>query len=238
MAEKALKALHGSGATWYGPEQRRAVANMFRLTDESCELYNMPTGYGKSLLFLAPALFEPTTVQLVVVPYRALASDLCRRALAASIPAAVWKSNQRWVHDHRNPASSFRIVFMVANALRTDTFDCWISALANPNHKTFGRIFVDECHVALTEKGYRPEMYKVFATLHRIKTPIVFLSATVPPAFTRLLYSRFGFNNSSRPETLIILTAFDFVAFQVCATKLRRGEKLFKFVANEVINPY
>lgn len=53
----------------------------------------MPTGAGKSVLFLLPPLVEdPSHVTVVVVPLRALAVDIGHRFTKAHIDFLVWDS--------------------------------------------------------------------------------------------------------------------------------------------------
>jgi hypothetical protein len=58
----------------------------------------LPTGGGKSLLFMLPACIEEG-VTVVVVPYRALIEDLVKRICGCGIDCIEWK------HGDSNPAS-------------------------------------------------------------------------------------------------------------------------------------
>jgi superfamily II DNA helicase RecQ len=52
----------------------------------------MPTGGGKSLLFMLPAYMEEK-ITIVVVPFVALLEDLRRRLGALDMAYAVWENN-------------------------------------------------------------------------------------------------------------------------------------------------
>jgi superfamily II DNA helicase RecQ len=50
----------------------------------------LPTGVGKSLLFMLPSLFEGAGVTVVIVPYRALVEDLLRRICGYGVDCMGW----------------------------------------------------------------------------------------------------------------------------------------------------
>ena len=54
----------------------------------------LPTGGGKSLLFIVPAYLDGVGVTIVVVPFRALINDLVKRITDSGIDCEEWKPGQ------------------------------------------------------------------------------------------------------------------------------------------------
>lgn len=59
----------------------------------------LPTGGGKSLVFLIPALAQPSHINLVVVPNKALMVDLLRKTKDLGIACCNWTSRNQDVGD-------------------------------------------------------------------------------------------------------------------------------------------
>jgi Superfamily II DNA helicase len=75
----------------------------------------IPTGGGKSLVFLLPALLEDDTITLVVVPSRALLVDMLRKTKDFGIPACRWTAKYQQIDDSR-------IVYIALESVTSLTF--------------------------------------------------------------------------------------------------------------------
>jgi superfamily II DNA helicase RecQ len=53
----------------------------------------LPTGGGKSLVFLLPSLVEERFMTVVLIPNKMLLRDMIRKARAARIECAQWTTN-------------------------------------------------------------------------------------------------------------------------------------------------
>jgi superfamily II DNA helicase RecQ len=74
--------------TFKSPEQEIALRAI--LARETPLVVVLPTGGGKSLLFIAPACLSDPGVTIVVVPFRKLLKNLKTRLAEAKIPATEW----------------------------------------------------------------------------------------------------------------------------------------------------
>lgn len=67
---------NAENVTFRSKEQEEAIDFVLN-SRENHLLTVMPTGMGKSLLFMIPAKLQPQLTQVVVVPYVALMEELC-----------------------------------------------------------------------------------------------------------------------------------------------------------------
>jgi superfamily II DNA helicase RecQ len=103
----------------------------------------LPTGRGKSLLFIVPGLIEEGGMTVVVVPYRALITDLVSRIRESGIECIEWK------YGETNPASVVVVSANVASNLLGDSnFLSYARLLYNKG--VLRRVVVDECYLIYT----------------------------------------------------------------------------------------
>jgi superfamily II DNA helicase RecQ len=141
----------------------------------------MPTGGGKSMLFMLPAwVGQRGGLTIVVVPLLALRSDLQRRCEAAGISCVEWES-------HRHPDHA-AIVLVTPEAVFTDEFQSFLNR--QRDHLRLDRIVIDECHVMLnTSEKFRPRLQQL-GQMHRFGAQMVFLTATLPPCDESRFFER------------------------------------------------
>jgi len=72
-------------------EQGRIIREVLRREKDIIAI--MPTGGGKSLIFMIPAAMEEYKTTVVVIPLVALTADLIQRAAKAGISASRWNAN-------------------------------------------------------------------------------------------------------------------------------------------------
>jgi superfamily II DNA helicase RecQ len=148
------------------PEQGEALERIMNSSDSALAVV-LPTGGGKSLLFTAPACLEDPGITIVVVPYRQLIDETLSDAKDRSIDAV------EWTRDLQDPAE---IVFISAHKLNNTFFD-YSARMAEKG--LVRRVFVDECHLAITAYSWRPRLVSL-ARLRCIEAPIIMLTATLP----------------------------------------------------------
>ncbi|KAK3045834.1 hypothetical protein LTR09_012628 [Extremus antarcticus] len=127
----------------------------------------LPTGGGKTLLFTAPACLDRPGVTIVVVPYRQLINETVQDARTAGIECIEWK------HDTVDPAA---VVIVSADKL-DDHFFGYASLLASKG--LLRRVFVDECHLAITAHSWRRRLVEL-ARVQTLEAPLIMLTATLP----------------------------------------------------------
>ncbi|KAL8798594.1 MAG: hypothetical protein Q9200_007740 [Gallowayella weberi] len=130
----------------------------------------MPTGGGKSLLFMLPAFCGSGGVT-VVVPLIALRQDLHRRCQEVGINCREW--------NRRSPPDDVQIVLVTPESARSDEFIRYMNRIRG--QERLDRIVIDECHVVLNEQhDFRPRLQEL-GELNKAQVPIVMLTATLPP---------------------------------------------------------
>jgi hypothetical protein len=194
-------------ARFRSPEQAQAV--QYALEKRGNLLVVLPTGGGKSLIFLLPMIYDKLascpSVNVLIVPYNAMKEDMCRRCLESGLSAALFDSNMT-VED-------------IANL---DCLICVADTVANPRFHTvlrtlqalgfLARIYIDEAHHVLCSNVFRP----VFTLLYQLRSysvPLILLSATMPPGHVQDLMVSLSISSlkvirrpSWRPELYIAVT--------------------------------
>lgn len=142
----------------------------------------MPTGGGKSMLFMLPAYVEPSGTTVVVIPLIALRQDFQRRCQQLNISYAVW--------ERRRPPDEASIVLVTPESAITPEFHSFLNRLRIV--RRLDRIVIDECHVMLPGSAdFRPAMRRL-GELIQARTQLVFLTATLPPTLEQALFERIG----------------------------------------------
>lgn len=187
--EGGLKRLLGPEASTRSVAQRNALRMMARGRPES--LIVMPTGSGKTLLFVVPTLLPQSEVTVVITPLVALRQDLIRRCGEWNISLAVFGGGH-FPQPHAVPSL---VLVDVENAAMTGFL-----TLMQGLHQTgrLDRLVLDEAHLLLTAMHYR-EQLGLLGTLRRFACPFVCMTATLPPSSERDLSDLL---QMQRPETL------------------------------------
>ena len=87
--DAGLRKLFGWGAKWKSKEQRACMVHIITMQSDGVRsdllIIVLPTGGGKSILFMLPALMDDANtsfglISIVIVPFVALTEDLIARA--------------------------------------------------------------------------------------------------------------------------------------------------------------
>ncbi|TIC90801.1 ATP-dependent DNA helicase tlh1 [Colletotrichum higginsianum] len=174
--EIGLHGLFGEGARWKTAEQHESARQVMSLQGGKVLMVVLPTGAGKSALFMLPAV--PGVhggVSIVVVPFVALLSSLTRSARRAGLDFLLWQPASVTGRVERVRVAP--LVFVGAEYANCAEFASYAEGLRARG--LLKRIFVDECHTVLTDAAYRPQLLGLRG-LHRYDRPVILLTATLP----------------------------------------------------------
>lgn len=180
-AAEQLRRMAGERAT-FRSVQKDAIEAI--VGGESPVVAVMPTGAGKSMLFMLPAWAEQGGTTIVVVPLIALRGDMKRRCEKLGISCAAW--------DSRRPPDAAAVVLVTPESAVTEAFATFVNRLRAT--RQLDRIVIDECHVVLNRRyTFRKQMQQL-GKLVAAETQMVLLTATLPPSEEDELFRRMHFN--------------------------------------------
>ncbi|KAG6157487.1 hypothetical protein E4U50_007512 [Claviceps purpurea] len=163
---KALRLPDSAPVTYKSPEQELALERIMNDTDPALVVV-LPTGGGKSLLFIAPACLEDPGMTIVIVPYLQLINETLSDATARGIDAVEWT---------RNLEDAAELVIVSADKVHSSFLD-YAARMAGKGR--LRRIFVDECHLVITAHSWRPNLARL-TSLRCIGASTIMLTATLP----------------------------------------------------------
>ena len=212
-AERELKRMMGKEATFRGVQGEAIQAIT---AGASPVVVVMPTGAGKSMLFMLPAWIEQGGTTVVVVPLIALRGDMMRRCKGLGISCAEWEG--------RRPPDAAAIVLVTPESAVSEGFMTFLNRLKATQQ--LDRIVIDECHVVLNRRyTFRKQMQRL-GKLMMAETQMVLLTATLPPSEEEELYRRMYFKKE-QVRVFRARTARKNVAYRVVdiSGMGRRGDK-------------
>lgn len=172
VIEAGLQRIFGPHAAPRSLDQRHGLIMIARSRPETVVV--MPTGGGKTLLFVVPSLLPGAQVTLVIVPLVALRQDLLRRCREWNVACACYDAD---ITPQRMHAVPGLLLVDIETAVTPDFL-----AFARSLHAMdrLDRIVLDEAHLLLTAGHYRRKIVAV-GVLRRIPCPFVCMTATLPP---------------------------------------------------------
>ncbi len=173
--QDGLCRLLGPGATWRSVKQAECMRVIMGLADGQAAINVLPTGAGKSILFMLPAMLRDDGTSIVVVPFTALIENLVTRAGEISVDCIRFTSSLS--AGREGIARTARLMVVSADTVSGAEFTGYADALVASGLLRW--IFVDECHTIITDIGYR-ERLRELRSLHRYGRPFVLLTATLP----------------------------------------------------------
>ena len=176
-SQQWLQRLKGENATFRGTQEPAIEAIKAGV---SPIVAVMPTGAGKSLLFMLPAMAEPSGVTVVVVPLIALRADMKRRCDEVGIECVEWST--------KRPADGSSIVLVTPESAVSESFMTYLNRMKATQR--LDRIVIDECHVILNEQvDFRKQLQRL-GVLVGAEAQMVLLTATLPPCEEDTLFKR------------------------------------------------
>ena len=136
----------------------------------------MPTGGGKSLLYMLPAFVPGSGVTVVVVPLVALKVDVLRRCNEQhALTAAEWHPGAAAL-----AGDSVKVLVASVETAASQPFRNHMHILQKEGR--LERIVLDECHLVLTSSHYRSGMMHL-KRLMPVGANMLLLTATLPPSW-------------------------------------------------------
>lgn len=180
QSEQSLEALRrvydDPSANFRSREQHYAIKQVLYTTNNM--LVVLPTGCGKSLLFFLDAYQNNHKTVLVVLPTRALVSDVVKRAREHGISYCLEKSMFR----------GEKMLVATTDVATSSEYLFFLQGLAN--QKKLSKIFVDEAHCYVTDSQYRQSMSRLKFLL-TVSIPMILLTATAPRWIESILIHEF-----------------------------------------------
>ena len=130
----------------------------------------LPTGAGKSAVFMLPCTLPDAGITILIVPLVSLRCNLLRRLTKLGI------DHLEWLPGERREAG---LVLVSVEAVATGDFLTYARALVD--QQKLDRIVFDECHLTVTAASYRDSIVDV-ADIRELRTQFVYLTATLPPS--------------------------------------------------------
>lgn len=178
-----LRRIKGNKAAFRG-SQKQAIEAI--VAGKSPVVAVMPTGAGKSMLFMLPAWAEQGGTTVVVVPLISLRGHMIQRCQELGISCAEWNS--------RCPPDAAAIVFVTPESAVKEAFGTFLNRLRST--RQLDRIVIDECHIVLNRRyTFRKEMQQL-GRLAAAETQMVLLTATLPPSEQDELFRRMHFERA------------------------------------------
>ena len=188
-AEAALIGLRrvlGPNAQFRSSFQEECLVEVIQ-AKPSVILVVLPTGAGKSMLFLAPAALPDARVTVVIAPYAALKANLFAKAHESGIRCAMF-----------TPKLEEAVPLVFASAEHLTVNGGLMHYLRVMTEKgQLQRIVVDECHVVLTEMEYRGTALGRYQRLADFQCQLLLLTATLPPSDENTMWVRYGISSES-----------------------------------------
>ena len=173
LLRRALRAvLRDDSAEFRTPQQEEAVK--LAAAKESPLVAVLPTGGGKSLVFMVPAMMAGAGVTVVVAPYAELKRELVTRCVDAGLDCRHWPQARE---------ATPRIVIVSGEAASGEDFLQWAAEIRTQGR--LDRVVVDECHLTFTAALEYRKKLRGLVLLRNLGCPFVFLTGTLPPLCER-----------------------------------------------------
>jgi superfamily II DNA helicase RecQ len=143
--EAFLQLPAGSLARFKSTEQQDALRLAVERRYDA--LIVLPTGGGKSVLFMPPCYLDAVSVTVVIVPLVALQHDLLTRCQRCGIDGVLWADRER---------PGVRIVIASAEHVTTEAYSVLVRSMAVD--RWLARIVVDEAHLVPLWASFRTSM--------------------------------------------------------------------------------
>lgn len=187
--ERVLKALRLSvgnrNAEFKSTYQEESLKTV--CSGEGDGLFILPTGSGKSQLFMFVPFVRPGMTSVVIVPLVALQLDLVEKCRKVGINGVLWKDRH---------AAGVRIVFCSCEHVTRAEYADFVKEYWK-NGRLFG-IFVDEAHIVKQWSSFRPVLGRMAAYIRPAGCDVNVhaLTATCPPRMRPVLEKMVGLRDA------------------------------------------
>ena len=169
-AKKGLEKIYGVDAKPQSEGQATALELVHRAAaPDATTIIVLPTGSGKTALFFSVAALVVRQAVVVVVPFAALVDDIVARAWASGLSCQEWQGKESLVTTPQ---------LIVVSADKAVTSDFLHHAKGLELDGQLAHIFLDECHVAITDTSYRKRLRQLHQLRH-CHCPFTCLTATL-----------------------------------------------------------
>ncbi|KAJ3551763.1 hypothetical protein NP233_g13016 [Leucocoprinus birnbaumii] len=207
-SKQALHALRqllkNENAFWSSPSQRKAVLAVLEYKSDILAI--LPTGSGKTMLGLIPAMLDSSSRVAFICPLKSLLRDYQRRFNAMELEYEVFG-----VKDGDRLMTGARIILLTIEAARTKH---WESAVAIAElDMPVTRFILDEGQYSFTGNDFRASLRDLWQ-MRTSATQFIVLSGTIPPAAENAVKLAYGLQDdcvvvrapsTNRPEHCYII---------------------------------
>jgi len=169
-----LQKLFGINAMWRNNQQRDIILESLTLPNDHGFLAVLPTGSGKSLLFLIPAMMSDSKVVVVFFPLKALVQTMAQQITDYGIHCTVWNEQKT-----RNPVR--KTLLLVGMDYMATSTTLWTFLRRLEREDRLDRFVTDEVHTLMTSefRDHRLQQVRIIRVINR---PVIFMTATLPPS--------------------------------------------------------
>jgi superfamily II DNA helicase RecQ len=178
---------------WKSAEQAQALTLVMSWTEQVVVV--LPTGAGKSPIFMLPCTLPDAGITILIVPLVSLRCDLLRRLQGLRI------DHLEWLPGERREAG---LILVSVEAASTKDFLAFAQTLID--QQKLDRIVFEEWHLSVTAAMYRDKVMDVTG-IRELRTQFVYLTATLPPSVcsefeerNHLLHPKVIRGSSNRPN--------------------------------------
>jgi superfamily II DNA helicase RecQ len=165
-----LRKLYGQGGKFKTKHQEDAVMSV--TTGMNQLFVILPTGEGKSLTFILPAMIPEARTIIVIIPLIILVEDMLKRCKTAEIDAIIY--------GRGNPRMSTIVIIVTESAVTSTCMQFIVDIFLA---KRLDRIVFDECHKLIMDVNFRPKLAGIKDIC--VGTQLIFLMATFPPTMLK-----------------------------------------------------
>jgi len=162
----------------------QASATQWAVNRTGDGLVVLETGGGKSLIIELPASMERDKMTVVIVPFVGLLMEMKSRFGRLNLVVDEWTTERMEMDQHPNV-----ILVSVEDAV-TDGFKRYLREIYNLGR--LSRIIIDEAHVVVTQRTFRPHLRRLICTVRSVEVPVILLTATCPPSMEEELRVSLG----------------------------------------------
>jgi superfamily II DNA helicase RecQ len=159
---------------WRNNRQRDIILESLALPNDHGLLAVLPTGSGKSLLFLIPAMMSDSKVVVVFFPLRALVQTMAQQIRNYGIHCTVWNEEKT-----RNPVTETLLLVSMDYMATSTTLWTFLRRLEREDR--LDRFVIDEVHTLMTSE-FRDHRLQQVRKIRVINRPVIFMTATLPPS--------------------------------------------------------